>query len=118
MIKLIRTLLELGLFAAAVLVAFRSLPPEFHNYQFQDAMIEESRLSGPTTRTEDEIRDRIYDRALEFQIPVRRDEIHVQRSERDILIWTDYNVHVNVPVHPFQLEFHPHTPNLTGKQQS
>jgi len=63
--------------------------------------------------TEDEIRDRMYQKARECEIPVNSDDIHVQRDGGQVMIWTDYTVHVDIPWKPFDIDFHPQTANVT-----
>ena len=110
----IRAAIWLGILGGAIYVAYQALPPHFHNLQFQDAMSEEARLDSVNPRvTEDEIRGRMYQKARECSIPVTADEIHVQKDGGQIMIWTDYTVHVDIPVKPFDIDFHPQTDNVT-----
>ncbi len=55
-------------------------PPFFSNYQFQDAIRTEAQLDTYTTKTDDQIRDSVYKKAQELDIPVTKEQIKVQRT--------------------------------------
>lgn len=96
-------------------VGLQVIPPYFSNYEFEDALETEARMSTYSTKTEDAIRDSIYKKAQDLEIPVNKEQIHVHRSGATgsgyVLIETDYNVHVEMPGYPMDLHFHPSTKN-------
>ena len=91
------------------------IPPFFSNYQFEDAIETEARMSTYSTKPEDAIRDSVFKKAQELEIPIGREQIKVQRSGSQgtgsILIETQYTVHVDLPGYPLDLNFHPTTKN-------
>ena len=55
-------------------------PPFFSNYQFEDAIRTEAQMDTYNTKTEDQIRDAIFKKAQDLDVPVTREKIKVQRS--------------------------------------
>jgi hypothetical protein len=68
-------------------------------------------LQSYSNKTEDEIRSTIYKKAQELEIPIREDQINVQRvgsgGSGSLSISVTYTVHLNLPYYPLDLEFRP-----------
>ena len=111
----IKLVLVLVVLAAAVYVGAQVVPPYFANYEFQDTLENEARLGSYSNKGEDVIRDAVFKRAQELEIPVTKEEIKVQRTgasgNATVFIETQYAVHVDLPGYPMDLEFHPHSKN-------
>ena len=90
-------------------------PPFFSNYQFEDAIRTEAQMDTYNTKTEDQIRDSVFKKAQDLDVPVTREQIKVQRSgvtgTGSISIEAPYIVHVSVPGYPVDLNFDPSTRN-------
>ena len=67
------------MWAAVILIATLA-PPYFSNYQFQDALKTESQMTTYTTKTEDVIRDEVFKKAQEMDVPITREQIKVVRN--------------------------------------
>ena len=94
----------------AVYLCIQVIPPYFNNYQFQDSIDEVARFSGVDPRaTEDDIRLKVYKSAQDYSIPLTAEQINVRRNGSEVAIWADYSVHLNIPVRPMDLDFHPAT---------
>lgn len=105
-----RGLLSLALCVAALYVLWQVIPPYFRNYQFQDSIEEIARFTGIDSRiTEDDIRQRTLKSAKEYEIPLTAEQINVTRNGSEVAISADYVVHINLPVKPVDLDFHPST---------
>jgi hypothetical protein len=99
-------------FIVAVLVAvWKLVPPYFNNYQIQDAITDEARINTYTPKSVEEMRDTIWRKCKELEIPVTREQINVERQGQSVSIWIDYTVHVDLPVYPVDLQFHPSSKN-------
>jgi hypothetical protein len=100
--------------AAVYLIAVLA-PPFFSNYQFEDAIRTEAQMDTYNTKTEDQIRDAIFKKAQDLDVPVTREQIKVQRSgvtgTGSISIEAAYIVHVSLPGYPVDLNFNPATRN-------
>jgi len=93
----------------AVILIAALAPPYFSNYQFQDALKTESQMSTYTTKTEDVIRDEVFRKAQDMDIPITREQIKVVRNgvvgTGTVDIEASYIVHVNLPGYPVDLHF-------------
>jgi hypothetical protein len=93
----------------AVILIAALAPPYFSNYQFQDALKTESQMSTYTTKTEDVIRDEVFKKAQDMDIPITREQIKVVRNgvvgTGSVDIEASYIVHVNLPGYPMDLHF-------------
>jgi hypothetical protein len=111
----IKLVLILGLLACGVYVCAEIIPPYFANYEFQDTIDTEARLGTYSTKSEDAIRDAVFRRAQDLEIPVSKEQIKVQRTGSQgtgtVVIETEYNVHVDLPGYPMDLDFHPASKN-------
>jgi hypothetical protein len=90
-------------------------PPFLSNYQFEDAIRTEAQMDTYNTKTEDQIRDAIFKKAQDLDVPVTREQIKVQRSgvtgTGSISIEAPYTVHISLPGYPLDLNFEPATRN-------
>ena len=111
----IKLILGILVIIAAVYVCAELIPPFFSNYQFEDAIKTEALQSTYTTRTEDAIRDTIFKKAQDLEIPITKDDIKVQRTgsqaSGSVTIETQYTIHVNLPGYPLDLRFNPSSKN-------
>ena len=93
----------------AVILIAALAPPYFSNYQFQDALKTESQMTTYTTKTEDVIRDEVFKKAQDMDIPITREQIKVVRNgvvgTGTVDIEANYIVHVNLPGYPVDLHF-------------
>jgi len=114
----IKLILVFGLLGALVYAGAEVIPPYFANYEFQDSLDTEARLGTYSTKGDDVIRDAVFKRAQELEIPVTKDQIKVQRTgaqgNGSVFIETEYSVHVDLPGYPLDLNFHPQSKNKTA----
>ena len=52
-------------------------PPFFSNYQFEDAIRTEAQMDTYNTKTEEQIRDAIFKKAQDLDIPITKEQIKV-----------------------------------------
>jgi len=110
-LNFIFTLLVLG---ALVFSGVKIVPPYFANYQFQDSIASEARFAIANTKSAEQIRDDVWQKAQDLSIPVnKKEDIVVVVTRQEISISTDYSVPVDLIVYQFQLQFHPHADNHT-----
>jgi hypothetical protein len=111
----IKLILVFGLLGALVYVGVEVIPPYFANYEFQDTLETEARLGTYSTRGDDVIRDAVFKRAQELEIPVTKEQIKVMRSatpgNAGVSIETEYSVHIDLPGYPMDIAFHPQSKN-------
>ena len=109
--KQIKSLIGIFVVVAAFYVAFKLMPPYYNQIQFQDAVEQEARSGSYSMRTEDDIRAAIMKKARENDIPVTAEMVKVQKVGNDVTVNVDYIVHVDLMVHPIDLNFHAGTKN-------
>jgi hypothetical protein len=94
---------------ASVILLATLAPPFFSNYQFEDALKTESQMTTYTTKTEDVIRDEVFKKAQDLDVPVTKEQIKVVRNgvvgTGSVEIDAAYTVHVNLPFYPMDLNF-------------
>jgi len=112
-----RLVLTLLFIAAMIFVAVEIIPPYFAYYQFQDAIKSEAKfaLTGYPKKSLDDIREDIYKKAQELDIPASRDAIQLSVDSQNgrVDIGLDYSVPIDLKLYQFTLEFHPHADNHT-----
>ena len=105
-----KTIIGLLVIAALIYVAIQVFPPYLHNFQFQDGIEEIARFSSVDPRaTEEAIREKAAKQAKDDGVPLTAEQINVTRGDGEVAIWAEYNVHIDLPVYPFDLHFKPQT---------
>jgi hypothetical protein len=107
----VKALLTVLFVILAAYAAWILLPPYINNYEFQDDIQNEALINSYSSKTELEIRSTLAKKAADYGIPVKAEQIHVQRAGPELSIWADYTVHVELPGLPLDLSFHPATKN-------
>jgi hypothetical protein len=87
-------------------------PPYFNNWQFQDFIEGEARLDSYNFKSETEIKKDVMRSARENNIPITDEKLVVVRSPIGVQISAAYQVHVNLPGYPLDLDFAPASKNV------
>src|SRR5229473_999941 len=93
----------LGVFVivAGVYASAKLVPPYFENYQFQDAVKDEATRDTYAPKTENDIRDSVFKKAQDYDIPVKKEGIPVRREGSQFNgtgnIRVPYVVHIDFP---------------------
>lgn len=110
--KTLKLIIVLGIIGAAAYLAMLVVPVYWNYYQFQDDIATEARAQSYTNKSEADIRDTIWKMAKSYELPLKtEDDIKVQKSGGVVAIATQYTVHINYPIHPFDLNFQAATEN-------
>jgi nitrogen fixation protein FixH len=110
--NLLLTILVLGSMA---FLGVKILPTYVDNYQFQDSIEAESRfaLTGYPKKSADDVRQDIYKKAKELDLPVKSENIIVNMTNGTVEISVDYSVTFDLAVYQWTHDFHPHADNHT-----
>jgi len=112
--KTFRGIIAIAIVASAFYVAFKVVPVYFAFYQFQDSIEEEARIQSYTGKSVNDIRETVWKKAQQLELPIASpDDLKIDRNGNSVSIQTEYTVHIDIPVHPFDLKFEP---NTKGKQ--
>ncbi len=102
-------------FVIAIVAGVALIPPYWANYQFEDAIKTEALMSTNSTKTEEAIRETVYKRAMELDIPLEKEKIKVQHVGQNgagsVAIEAPYTVTISLPGYPVTLNFDPATVN-------
>jgi hypothetical protein len=94
---------------AAVYLGAELVPPYYGNYEFTDFVKTTATMETYTTKPEGDIRDMIFRRAQQMDIPIMHDGIKVQRGGQQnigsLAISAPYTVHVDLALYPLDLHF-------------
>lgn len=106
--KTLRMLFGLFVIVAAVYTGWKVVPVYISNYQFEEAIDDTARMGTVNTqKSEEDIRNALFDQAQSLKLPLRAEDIKVQRGNGEILISANYTVHIDLPVYPLDLNFSP-----------
>ena len=94
-----------------IFLAWKVLPYYYANMELQDFVESQARIESYSTHTEADIAEVMAKKAQELEIPLKADDFKVQKAGTDLTITADYNVHVDVPIHDFDMHFHVETKN-------
>jgi hypothetical protein len=107
----------LGIFVivAGIYLGAELIPVYYENYQFQDIVKTEATLETYTSKPEADIRDSLFKKAQNLDIPLTKDQIKVQRhgtqGTGSLTISAPYTVHLELPGYPVDLHFDASTDN-------
>ncbi|HXM21477.1 MAG TPA: hypothetical protein VN948_09460 [Terriglobales bacterium] len=107
----------LGIFVivAGIYLGAELIPVYYENYQFQDIVKTEATLETYTSKPEADIRDGLFKKAQNLDIPLTKDQIKVQRhgtqGTGSLTISAPYTVHLDLPGYPVDLHFDASTDN-------
>ena len=111
----LNVILPLLILAGIVFMIAKIVPVYFANYQFQDAIQTEAKfaLTGYPKKSLDDLREDVYKKAQELDIPAERESIRVavDAAKGYVDIGLDYSVPIDLKVYQFTLQFHPHADN-------
>ncbi len=106
-----------GLFTivAVIYLVAELAPPFFSNYQFQDAIKNEAQMGTYSTKSDDAIRDEVFKKAQELDVPIAKEQIKIRRTgsayNGSVSIEAPYTVHLDLAVYPLDLNFTPASTN-------
>lgn len=101
----IKGLIGLLVVAAGFYVAWNLIPPYFHNYQLQDDLDDLARRNSYTMNSEDDIKQLVIQKAQANDISLKENQVSVSRGGNGLSISVKYSIHVEMMVHPMDLDF-------------
>jgi len=104
--KTLKAILAIGILAYLVIALFM-LGPVYINYMgFKDAVQDEARRSSYNLSDERSIRVDLDRKIMEYNIPLKAEDMEVHKAGSNVSITGNYTVHVDLPLHPIDLQFH------------
>lgn len=99
----------IGVILLAIYLGVEFVPPYYANYEFEDALKNEALFGTNTNTTEDVIRDNVYKKAQQLDIPITKEAIVVHKigamGMGSVAIDASYTVHLDLIAFPTDLHF-------------
>ena len=96
------TLFALTLLAVLIYLGVKVVPVMVNTYAFRDFIQEEARFAS-VRKDDDEIRERVWKKARELELPVEMKQIRTERSNSRFDIAIKYTVPIVTPVYTYNL---------------
>jgi hypothetical protein len=107
----IKLIFGVGVIVVAIYLGTQLVPVYYANFEFQDAIKTEATLETYTTKPESDIQDFVFKKAQDLEIPLKKEQIKVQRSGNQgtgsLTIAAPYTVHLDLVAYPMDLRFEP-----------
>ncbi len=94
-----------------VFLGIKLIPAYVSDYQLQDKLVTEARFATVNRRSDEELRNIIFQQIQDLDIPARREDIKIENSLRYVRISVDYTVPVDLWFYRTELHFNPSTEN-------
>src|SRR5690242_18305770 len=101
----LKALTGIMIVVSAFYICCNMIPPYLYNYQLQDALDDIARKNSYTSLSEDDIKKQVITKAESENIPLKEDQVTVTRGRDGVGISVKYHVHVDMVVHPVDLDF-------------
>jgi hypothetical protein len=97
--------LALLLLFAVIYAGFKLIPPYVNNYSFQDELDDIARRASYSSNGDDDVRAKVIRKAASMDIPLKEDQITVTHMGDSLGITVQYRVHVDMLIHPVDMDF-------------
>jgi hypothetical protein len=101
----IKALIGIVIVVGSFYVAWNMVPPYFNNYQLQDDLDDIARKNSYTSLSEDDVKKIVISKADAENIKLRENQVNVTRTRDGLAITVKYRIHVDMIVHPVDLDF-------------
>src|SRR5262245_7281890 len=101
----LKSLIGIVVIVGGFYYAWNIVPPYYNNYQFQDDLDDIARRNSYTSKTDDDIKQMVMVKARSSGISVKEEQVTVTRNTDGVAISVRYHVHVDMVVHPVDLDF-------------
>lgn len=102
----LRGLILILVIVGGVYYGWNMIPPYFHNSQFQDDLDDIVRRATYTNISEADLKSAVIRKAADsLNVKLQEDQVTVTRGGNGLSISVKYRVHVDMIVHPVDLDF-------------
>lgn len=91
--------------AAVIYVAWSLIPAYWYNYQFKDDLDELARRLSYSNKSVEDIKDMVIKKAAADNVILKEDDVTVNGTGAEVGLSVRYRVHVDMIVHPVDLDF-------------
>jgi hypothetical protein len=101
----VRGIIVLLVIATGIYVGWNLFPPYFNKFQFQDDLDDIVRRASYTAIPEDDLKQAVIKKAQARDIVIKENQVTLSHIGTTVAITVHYSVHVDMVVHPVDLEF-------------
>jgi len=94
----LKIVIFIAVVAVLVYVCWANVPPWFHYYSFRDELDDIVRVNSYLSRSDDDIKTIVINKAHSEEIPLKEDQVVVSRGPEGLGISVHYSVHVDMGV--------------------
>jgi len=82
-------------------------PIYLHNVQLQGYVADLTRGADAVRQPDEDLRDKVLKKAVELDLPIKADNVHIDHSQAGVRIDVRYFVRVSLPFYTVDLHFYP-----------
>src|SRR5215468_12502721 len=101
----LKALIGIVVIVGGFYVAWNMIPPYFHNGQFQEELDDIARHYTYLYISDEELKQKVIDKAQAMDIHLKEEQVSISRATGGLAISVKYRVHVDMIVHPTDLDF-------------
>ena len=100
-----KSVLALFVVVSIIYLGYKIVPAFVNNYQFQDTVDTEAKFALVNRRGEEDVRDSVFKKARELDLPIKREQIKVTVDMHGVKININYVVPIELPGYTWNLAF-------------
>jgi hypothetical protein len=108
----LRALLTILIVGSGIYVGSKVVMAYYTSYQFQSDLEQAAMIAAYTNKSEAEVQASVMARGRDYGIPLKPEQVRVRRAGDELAISTEYRVHLDIPIYPFDLRFTPATKTM------
>ena len=101
----IKALIGVMIVVGGFYVAWNMIPPYYHNQEFQEELDDVARRASYISISDEDLKQSVIVKAKGMDIHLKEDQIAISREGNRLGISVRYSVHVDLVVHPTDLDF-------------
>lgn len=101
----VKALLAFAIMLGGAYLCWELIPPYFHKYELQDQLDDIARRNSYTQKSDDDVRALVIQTASSLDIPLKESQVIVTRDRDGLGISVHYRIHVDMVMHPVDLDF-------------
>ena len=107
--KVPRWRIALAVLVLVALAGFGALfaPIYVHNLQLQGYVADLTHSADAARQPDQALRDKVLKKAVELELPIKADNVHIDHSQAGVRIDVRYFVRVTLPFYTVDLHFYP-----------
>jgi Domain of unknown function (DUF4845) len=96
-----------AILAILAAIGVRLVPIYLHNLELEQYVEEVTHQAGAAAKSDDVLRAWVLNKAASLGLPVRADNVHIERAAAGVRIDVRYMVRVDLPLYTVNLHFYP-----------